>query len=94
MIRSFANADTESIWNGERCRKFPPDIHQRAFWKLGMVDAAVNLDDLKNPPSNGLHDLKRDRLGQQAISINKKWRICLVWKDEDAHDVEITDYHD
>ena len=94
MIRSFANTDTENIWNGERCRRFPPDIHQRAFRKLGMVDAAVNLDDLKNPPSNGLHDLKRDRLGQHAISINKKWRICFVWKDGDAHDVEITDYHD
>lgn len=93
MIRSFADPETEGIWNGERSRKLPPDIQQRALRKLAMIDAAVDLDDLKSPPSNGLHDLKRDRLGQHAISINKKWRICFVWKDGDAYDVEITDYH-
>lgn len=93
MIRSFADPETKSIWNGERSRKLPPDIQQRAFRKLGLIDAAAHLDDLKSPPSSDLHDLKRDRLGQHAISINKKWRICFVWKDGDAHDVEITDYH-
>lgn len=95
MIRSFANTNTqtEQVWNGERSRKLPPDIQQRAMRKLSLIDAALDLDDLKNPPSNGLHDLKRDRLGQHAISINNKWRICFVWKDGDAYDVEITDYH-
>lgn len=93
MIRSFADPETERIWNGQRSRKLPPDIQQRGFRKLGMIDAASELDDLKNPPSNGLHDLKRDRLGQHAISINKQWRIYFVWKDGDAYDVEITDYH-
>lgn len=58
-----------------------------------MIDAADNLDDLKNPPSNRLHDLDRDRAGQHSISINRQWRICFVWKDGNAHDVEIVDYH-
>lgn len=71
MIRSFADSQAERIWNGQRSRKLPPDIQQRAFRKLGMIDAATQLDDLKSPPSNGLHDLKEDRLGQHAISINK-----------------------
>ncbi len=93
MIANFANKETERIWNGQRSRKLPPDIQLRARSKLAMLDAAASLDDLKNPPSNGLHDLKRDRLGQHAISINKQWRICFVWKDGHAHDVEITDYH-
>lgn len=93
MIANFANKETERIWNGQRSRKLPPDIQLRARSKLAVLDAAASLDDLKNPPSNGLHDLKRDRLGQHAISINKQWRICFVWKDGHAHDVEITDYH-
>lgn len=93
MIRSFANKDTEKIWNGVRSRDLPPDIQHRAFQKLKMVDAAATLDDLKLPPSNRLHILAGDRAGQHSISINMKWRICFVWKDGDAYDVEIADYH-
>lgn len=93
MIRSFATADTERIWNGMRSRKLPHDINKRALLKLLMIDAAANLEDLRFPPSNGLHDLKDDRRGQHAISINMQYRICFVWKDGDAYDVEIVDYH-
>jgi len=93
MIRSFADPETEKIWRGERSRKLPPDIQQRAFVRLQMIEAADTLDDLRNPPSNRLHALDRDRSGQHSISINMQWRICFVWKDDDAHDVEITDYH-
>lgn len=93
MIRSFADKETERIWNGLRSRRFPFDIQPRALRKLAMLDAALVLDDLKNPSSNRLHELKDDRTGQHSISINKQWRICFVWKDGDAHDVEITDYH-
>jgi toxin HigB-1 len=93
MIQSFANTETERIWNGERSRKLPPDIQERALVKLAMIDAADSLDDLKNPPSNRLHALDRDRIGQHSVSINRQWRICFVWKGGHAHDVEIVDYH-
>jgi len=93
MIVSFANKETEAIWSGKRSRRLPADIQQRALNKLAIIDAASELDDLKNPPSNRLHDLKDDRRGQHSISINRQWRICFVWKDGNAHDVEITDYH-
>jgi proteic killer suppression protein len=93
VIRSFAVAQTEHIWNGEHSRKLPRDIQDRALNKLRMLNRAKTLSDLRNPPSNRLHALKDDRAGQHSISINMQWRICFVWKDESAHDVEITDYH-
>lgn len=95
MIITFANTNTqtERIWIGKRSRKLPADIQNRALMKLAMIDAAEHLDDLKNPPGNHLHELDRDRAGQHSISINKQWRICFVWKDGNAHDVEIVDYH-
>ena len=58
-----------------------------------MVNAATELDDLKVPPGNKLHALVGDRAGQHAIWINHKYRVCFTWKDHDAYDVEITDYH-
>lgn len=93
MIASLRDKETELVWLGQRSRKLPAEIQQRALAKLAMLDAAAELDDLKNPPGNRLHDLKDDRAGQHSISINKQWRICFVWKDGNAHDVEITDYH-
>jgi proteic killer suppression protein len=93
MIASFADKEAERIWNGQRSRKLPPEIQIRARAKLVMLEAAESLDDLRNPPSNRLHELKEDRVGQHSISINKQWRICFVWKDGQAHNVEITDYH-
>lgn len=93
MILSFADKETESIWNGRRSRKLPPDIQQRALAKLAVLNRVRTLDELKNPPSNRLHELDRDRTGQHSLSINKQWRICFVWKDGDAHGVEIVDYH-
>lgn len=93
MIVSIADKETEVIWSGKHSRKLPAEIQSRALAKLAMLDAAAELDDLKNPPSNRLHDLKRERAGQHSISINMQWRICFVWNDGNAHDVEITDYH-
>ncbi|VVT11591.1 type II toxin-antitoxin system RelE/ParE family toxin [Erythrobacter sp. EC-HK427] len=93
MILTFSSAETERIWNGKRSRKLPADIQQRALAKLNMIDAAETLDDLKLPPSNRLHELAGDRTGQHSVSINMKWRICFVWKDGNAYDVEIVDYH-
>lgn len=93
MIRSFADPETERIWNGERSRKLPQDMQDRALVRLRMLNQADTLDDLRNPPSNRLHALKDDRAGQHSISINMQWRICFVWSDGGADGVEITDYH-
>ena len=93
MIANFVDKETERIWNGLYSRKLPPGIQARARAKLVLLEAAESLDDLKNPPGNRLHELKDDRARQHSISINKQWRICFVWKDGQAHDVEITDYH-
>lgn len=93
MIRSFSDPETALIWSGKRSRKLPPDIQNRGFDKLKMLNRAKVLDDLRNPPSNRLHALKKDREGQHSISINKQWRICFRFKDGNAYDVEITDYH-
>lgn len=93
MIRSFAEEETERIWSGERSRKLPADIQDRALGRLRMLNQATSLDDLRNPPSNRLHALKDDRAGQHSISINMQWHICFVWGDGGADGVEITDYH-
>jgi proteic killer suppression protein len=93
VIHTFANPETERIWAGLRSRKLPPDIQNRALDRLRMLNRVSSLDDLRNPPGNRLHALKDDRAGQHAISINDQWRICFVWKDGNADDVEITDYH-
>lgn len=93
MIGSFADKETERVWNGLRSRKLPPDIQDRALVRLRMLNRARTLDDLRNPSSNRLHPLERERAGQHSISINGQWRICFVWRDGGADRVEITDYH-
>lgn len=93
MILSFASKETEKIWQGIRSRKIPGDIQDRALLKLRMIDAANVLQDLKVPPSNHLEALSGKRKGQHSIRINKQWRICFVFKNGDAHEVEIVDYH-
>jgi len=71
----------------------PSDLHRIALRKLRMLDAATVLETLKVPPGNKLESLKSDRNGQHSIRINIKWRICFVWSDGNAFDVEIIDYH-
>ena len=93
MIRSFADPETERIWSRDRSRRLPPDIQQRAMRRLTLLDSAQSLDEIGTLKGNRLHALKDDRGGQHAIAINMQCRICFVWKDGDAHDVEITDYH-
>ena len=93
MIKSFRCKETEQIWNGKKSRKFPGNIQNRALRKLRQLDAAQTLNDLKNPPGNNLESLKGNRAGQQSIRINDQWRICFIWKDSEAHNIEIIDYH-
>lgn len=93
MIRSFADKETEKIWNGAGSRRLPGDIQQVARRKLRMLNSATALDDLRIPPANRLEALKGNRRGQHSIRINDQWRVCFHWKDGDADDVEIVDYH-
>ncbi len=74
-------------------RKLPQDIQRIARKKLVILDAAVQLNDLRIPPGNRLEALERGRKGQHSIRINDQWRICFKWTGGDAYDVEITDYH-
>ncbi len=74
-------------------RKLPNDIQQIALRKLRMINNAKNINDLRAPPANRLEKLSGDRTGQYSIRINDQWRICFVWKGEDAYNAEITDYH-
>lgn len=93
MIKSFAEKETEKIFGREVSRKIPLDIQQKARLKLEMLDAAGALRDLLIPPANRLEKLLGDHKGQHSIRINDQWRICFVWKDTDAYQVEIVDYH-
>lgn len=94
MIRSFADPETELIWAGQRSRRLPNDIQAIALRKLRMLNQARVLADLRVPPGNRLEALKGNRAGQHSIRINDQWRICFVWSDAGAGDVEIVDYHD
>jgi len=93
MIRSFKDAETEKVYRREGSRKLPADIQQIALRKLRMLNNATNVNDLRVPPKNRLEKLYGDRAGQHGIRINDQWRICFVWRDGDAYEVEITDYH-
>ncbi len=93
MIKTFRDAETAKIFQRRASRKLPPTIQQTALRKLRMLNNAVTLSDLRIPPANRLEKLAGDRAGQYSIRINDQWRVCFVWQDGDAHDVEITDYH-
>jgi toxin HigB-1 len=93
MIKSFRCRETEKIFQREFSRKFKRDLHDRAFMKLNAIDAAVKLEDLRQPPSNRLESLKGDRKGQYSIRINDRWRVCFEWHNGNAEQVEIVDYH-
>jgi proteic killer suppression protein len=92
VIEGFAGKETAKVFNGEYSKKFDA-IKKIAIRKLTMIHAANLLQDLKVPPGNHLEELKGDRAGQHSIRINDQFRICFVWKDGSAHDVEIVDYH-
>ena len=93
MIKSFKCKETKKIWNEEFSKKMPSDIQRIALRKLLMLHAAQALSDLKVPPNNKLEALKDDRHGQHSIRINDQFRICFIWSDKNAYEVEIVDYH-
>ena len=93
MIKSFANRNTQKLFNGEVVPRLATEIRARARLRLAQLNAAATLEFMMIPPSNRLEALKGDRKGQHSIRINQQWRICFRWSDGNAFDVEITDYH-
>jgi len=93
MILGFRDRETEQVWRGERSRKLPREIQQVARRKLRMLNNAKTLQDLRIPPANRLEALKGERKGQWSIRVNDQWRICFVWNNGNASEVEIVDYH-
>lgn len=93
MIKSIADAETDKIFHREFSRKLPGDIQSVALRKLRMLSNAHGVNDLRLPPSNRLEKLAGNRQGQHSVRINDQWRICFTWRDGDAYDVEIIDYH-
>ncbi len=93
MIASFRDDETHKVWKGEFSRKLPEQIQPVARRKLRMLHNAGKLEDLRIPPNNRLESLRGDRKGQWSIRINDQWRICFVWEEGHAKEVEICDYH-
>ena len=93
MIESFGCKRTALVFLGQAPKGFPLDILSVARRKLRMLDAAIRLEDLRIPPNNRLEALKGDRAGQHSIRVNDQWRLCFVWRDGAAHEVEMVDYH-
>jgi len=93
MIKSFADKETERIFHRKFSRKLPNEIQLAARRKLEILNAAESFQDLRVPPSNHLEKLVGNRKGQHSIRINGQWRICFVWQETDAFEVEIVDYH-
>jgi proteic killer suppression protein len=93
MIRSFRDADAEAIWNQQPVKRFQLSFQRIVLRKLFLIARARDILDLRVPPSNRLEQLKGDRKGQYSIRINDRWRICFVWDNNNAYQVEIVDYH-
>lgn len=89
----FRDKETERIFERLPSRRLHPDVQRMALRRLLILDAAESLDDLRVPPGNRLEPLSGSRKGQHSIRINDQWRICFVWREGDAYEVEITDYH-
>jgi proteic killer suppression protein len=93
MIVSFRDKETAKLWKSGESRRIPANLHLRAFKKLAILNAALTLDNLRVPPGNQLEALRRNRSGQHSVRVNDQNRICFVWRDGNAFDVEIVDYH-
>jgi proteic killer suppression protein len=93
MIVSFRDANTRRLFHREPVKRIPTPLQRAALRKLVMLHAADSLDDLRVPPGNRLEQLHGARQGQYSIRVNDQWRICFVWREGNAEQVEMVDYH-
>jgi proteic killer suppression protein len=93
MIASFSDADTKLLWETGRSRRIPANLRRVALRKLMILNAALDLENLRVPPNNRLEVLTHDRKGQHSIRVNDQYRICFAWKAGNAYEVEVVDYH-
>jgi proteic killer suppression protein len=93
MIKNFSDKATEELFNRNPVRHIPSIIHKVAYRKLLIIDGAEKLDDLRIPPGNKLEKLHGNLSGKYSIRINEQWRIVFSWKENNAYNVEIIDYH-
>lgn len=93
MIQSFADGETEKFFETGKSSRIAASLLKRAAMRLEQIDAATRIEDLRLPPSNRLERLSGDRAGQWSIRVNDRWRICFDWRDGEAWNVEIVDYH-
>jgi toxin HigB-1 len=93
LIKSFKDADTQSLWETGKSRRIPASLRTSALKKLAILHWATNLSDLAVPGGNRLEALTGSRKGRHSIRINDQYRLCFVWSNSDAIDVEVVDYH-
>ncbi len=93
MIAGFRDTETEELCATGRCKRLPFELCRQRLRKLYLIHAAVALENLSVPPGNRLEKLHGDRDGQHSFRVNDKYRICFVWRDGNAHEVEVVDYH-
>jgi len=93
MIAGFRDSDTKRLWITGRCKRLPAQLNRQALKKLYMLNAALAVENLAVPPGNRLEKLRGDRKGGYSIRINDQYRICFVWRNGNAHEVEVSDYH-
>ena len=93
MIKTFRCKETHKIFQRKFSKKLPQDIHRVVYRKLLMLDAAIDIEDLRIPPANRLEKLSGNRVGQYSIRVNKQYRLCFYWENGFALNVEMVDYH-
>ncbi|MFY0689197.1 MAG: type II toxin-antitoxin system RelE/ParE family toxin [Cyclobacteriaceae bacterium] len=93
MIESFGCKYTEKVWKAERTKKWSDEVVNRALRKMFMLNAATDIKDLMIPPSNKLHKLRGNFKDYWSVSINVQWRLIFKWEGNNAHEVQVIDYH-
>ena len=93
MIKSFGDKRTQQIFEGMLVKKVSADLQKKVLRRLRYIDAAEKIEDLRVPPSNNLEKKEGDLKDFYAIWVNKQWRIVFKWKNSDAHEVQLVDYH-